>query len=234
MTTSDTRPLTDTSAARRRRPGLRRLAAVGATSCALLALAGCGGSADTASSDAAPAGAGSGDAATADAYRECLAKHGLELPAMGEGGAPPGAPPADGAEPGAAPQAPPDGDAFAAAQEACADLAPEGGMGGPGGGGQGGMGQGGMDTEALQAYTECLTENGVELVQPDAATGDGSGAAGQPPSGGPGGIAELDESDPGVAACAELRPDLPERPPTDGATAPADEDAATGASAEAS
>ena len=54
-------------------------------------------------------------------------------PPAGDGGAPPqggtppsGAPAAGGGSGGAAPQAPPgvDGDTWAAAQEACADLAP--------------------------------------------------------------------------------------------------------------
>ena len=202
---------------------------------ALLVLAGCGG-ADAASSTDSSA-EGDTSAATEDemaAYQECLADQGVELPEMPAGGAPSGdgaqpEPPAEGAEPpadGEAPMGGPGGEgvdreAFAAAQEACAELAPEGmAEGGPGAtaGSPGGAGG-----EELQAYLDSLEEQGV-------ATGQG----GQ--GGGPG---QLDESDPAVAACAELRPEMPSGSPgaagggTDGAAADdaAGDDAAADGSA---
>jgi len=114
---------------------------------ALLGLAACGTSTDTGTSAAAAsASAEADDAATPDgtelaAYQSCLEENGVSMPerpgggagAALEGGAPPqggtapqgGTPPPGG--PGGSPdQAPPgvDADTWAAAQEACSDLAP--------------------------------------------------------------------------------------------------------------
>jgi hypothetical protein len=78
-----------------------------------------------------------------------------------------------------------DASAFAAAQEACADLRPSGGPGGMGAGGAG------IDSSALAAYTSCLTDHDVTLASPAD-------------------LRTLDSSDPTVAAaletCAPLRP----------------------------
>ena len=110
---------------------------------ALLGLAACGTSTDTGTSAAAAsasAEAPADDAATPDgtelaAYQSCLEENGVSMPerpgggagAAPEGGVPPqgGTPPSGG--PGGSPdQAPPgvDVDTWAAAQEACSDLAP--------------------------------------------------------------------------------------------------------------
>lgn len=200
MSDNDEIPSSPTTTATRRRRGGRAWAAIAGASLAMVVLAGCGGSDSAAGSDGAAASSG-GSSGDMEAYQACLAENGVELPDMGSGTPPQGgqAPaagemPEGGAPGGGVPGG--DSDAFAKAQDACADLAPAGGMGG-------GMGQGGPNSEEFQAYTDCLTENGVELTQPDAGA-----EGGQPGAGGPGGIAGLDESDPGVAACADLKPDM--------------------------
>lgn len=112
---------------------------------ALVGLAACGTSTDTTSTAAASSAAAAqpsaadGDDTDADDtdmadYRSCLEENGVtmpEPPAGGggvppQGGTPPSGAPAAGGPGGAARQAPPgvDGDTWAAAQEACADLAP--------------------------------------------------------------------------------------------------------------
>lgn len=211
----------------RRRPLARAVCAVmlGGT----LLLSACGGGADatgtTAAASSSDENAASASEST-DAFRECLVENGVELPETGQGGPPAdGAAPAEPPEDGAAPTdgaAPPQDDAFAAAQEACADLAPEGGPGGMAGG------PGGMGGEEMQAYTDCLTEQGVELPERTAPSADDGAGTGTPPAGGPGGFADLDESDPGVAACADLRPEMPERPTDQGTTS--DSESSTGTS----
>ena len=117
---------------------------------ALVGLAACGTSTDTTSAAAAssavaaqPSAAdddtdgddtdGDDDTDMAD-YRTCLEENGVTMPeppaggggAPPQGGTPPSGAPAAGGSGGAARQAPPgvDGDTWAAAQEACADLAP--------------------------------------------------------------------------------------------------------------
>jgi hypothetical protein len=122
----------------------------------LVGLAACG--TGTSTDPAAGTGASTSGTASAQpgapsdtavaAYVSCLQQNGVTLPERPDGGTPPQgaggtppsgapAPPADGARgggpggPGAAGQAPPgvDADAWAAAQEACADLVPAAGSG---------------------------------------------------------------------------------------------------------
>lgn len=185
----------------------RGLAAASLLVVAPLSLAACGGS-SSASTSTAKAGNSSGtgnqaSAADMQAYRECLAKNGVSMPT----------PPADGeASPsGQSEQTPPsmpDQSTMQAAQKACADLAPAGGMnpgGAPGAGGQ-----------EMQAYTQCLTEKGVTLPDrsqsgaPPANPGSNEAGATQPSDRGPFG---LDTSDPtvkaAVAACADVAPKMP-------------------------
>lgn len=196
----------------RRRPGRRWRAGAAAVVLALapLGLAACGGD-----DDASAAADSNGAASSSDmeAFQQCLAENGVEMGAPpsqdGSGGS--------GASGGGTQGSMPDREAMQKAQEACADLMPEGmGQGGPG------MGPGG-GSEELQAYTECLSENGVEVQGPgsgggeppsDQAPSDGSdgsdGADRQPPSGS---MFGLDSSDPEVAAameaCADLEPSMP-------------------------
>jgi hypothetical protein len=113
---------------------------------ALLGLAACGTSTDTSTSAAASASAeapadDADDAPDTDlaAYQSCLEENGVSMPEPAERGAPPqgGTPPQDGTPPSGAPragggpggspgQSPPgvDDGTWAAAQEACSDLAP--------------------------------------------------------------------------------------------------------------
>lgn len=178
------------------------------TAAAVLAfapLAACGGDdtdAAAASSDSSGAAVGSGDM---QAFQECLAENHIEI------GGPPGQG-GDGEQPAA-----PDQDAMAQAQEACGDLMPDGGPGG-GAGGPGGMGG-----EELQAWTDCLADNGVEMTQPEPGEMPADGEApdaGEMPAAGEGGTPfGLDTSDPEVAAaveaCADLQPEMGQ-PPSDG------------------
>jgi hypothetical protein len=180
----------------------RAVAAASVLAVAPLSLAACGGG------DAAAGATSQAGADDFAAFQQCLAENGVEM----------GAPPDQGGAGGGDAAQMPDQEAMAQAQEACADLAPEGmGQGGPG------MGQGGPGGEELTAYVECLADNGVEV--------EGPGAGGEPPSGEPptggeapndgeagappegGAMFGLDESDPEVAAaieaCAELAPEPP-------------------------
>lgn len=185
-----------------------------------LGLAACGG-ADSAASDSAASGraASSGDTASSadmQAYTDCLAANGVELPSRPTDGSPP--------EAGGTPPSMPDQDAMASAEEACADLAPEGGFGSGGGAPGGGAPGGGAD---MAEYTSCLEDNGVTVPEPGQGRGQGAppedgsaDRAGTPPVDG-GSPMGLDTSDPTVAAaveaCASL---LPERPSQPGADAP--------------
>ena len=104
---------------------------------ALLTLAACGGSDENvaaAPDDAAAAAPGS----DMQAFQECLADNGVEM----------GAPRSQDGSSDGSPPSMPDQEAMQQAQEACADLMPEGmGGGGPG------MGAGGGGTGEMQAYT---------------------------------------------------------------------------------
>jgi hypothetical protein len=105
--------------------------------------------------------AATGDAATDEdrqAFSDCLAEQGVELP---EGGFPGGAPDADGGTPPSMPEGgdlalPEGGDpgAMQDAMAACGDLLPAGGPGG---------GLPDVDQEALRVYTSCLEDHGVTL-----------------------------------------------------------------------
>ncbi len=185
--------------ARRRR--WRAVAAASVLALAPVSLAACGG-------DGAASATGSGEAASStdlEAFQQCLAENGVEM----------GAPPQQGSESNGTPPSMPDQDAMQQAQEACADLAPEGmGMGQ----GQGGPGMGAGGSEEMQAYTECLSENGVDVATPGA--GGGEPPSGEPPAAGDDSTATtsgapfgLDTSDPEVAAaveaCADLEPSMP-------------------------
>jgi hypothetical protein len=216
---------TERSASRRRRSRRwRAVAAASVLALAPLSLAACGGDDAAAGASSQAGAAGAEDLA---AFQECLAENGVEM------GAPPDQSGAEGGvEGGEAGQVP---DRDAQAQEACADLAPEGmGQGGPG------MGQGGPGGEELTAYVECLADNGVEVELPGSGgappvgepPADGEAPAadegGAPPQGGA--MLGLDESDPEVAAAVEACADLaPEGPagaaPTDGTSDGAGSDA---------
>ncbi len=202
MTTTTTEHRHPRTATARRRSRWTAMTAVAVL--AFAPLAACGGddtdaSAADASSDAT--GAGSGDM---QAFQDCLAENGVEM----------GGPPADGAD-GEQPAAP-DQEAMAQAQEACGDLMPEGGPGGAGG-------PGGMGGEEMQAWTDCLADNGVEMTQPDRGELPSDGETPDPgdmPDAGEGGTPfGLDTSDPEVAAaveaCADLQPEMGQ-PPSDG------------------
>ena len=76
------------------------------------------------------------------AARECLAENGVELPA-------------DGERPDRDEITDEQREAFQAAREACADVLPDRGRFGHGP-------RGNVDPEELQAFKDCLTENGVE------------------------------------------------------------------------
>lgn len=155
------------------------LALVGLTACG-----GSPSSADSASaavvsapSNAALSG-GAGAAPDFTAYRSCMADNGVTLPDLGQppgaggAGAPPsgmarglpsgmpsGAPAAGGFPGGGFPGGGlPDGvsqETFDAATAACADLAPQGGPGGPVT----------IDESALAAFASCLTDNGVTIPE---------------------------------------------------------------------
>lgn len=176
---------------------------------------------------------GANSANDMQAYIDCLADNGVEMPSRpGDGGQPPGSntqstdAQSTDSESTRTPPSMPDQSAMTKAREACADLAPQGGMG-PGGQG----GPGGAD---MQAYAKCLSENGVTISQPG--QGDGGPPQGEPPSGGGNGTPPslpdgaqasgerrqgggtpfgLDTSDPtvkkAVEACADLAPSFPNR-----------------------
>lgn len=169
----------------------------------LLVLSACGGSSDTATpaSTAPAAASGAAGEAPADleAFRSCLADNGVTL---GDGGGiPSGMPssmpsgmPSGGPGPGGMPGGLPEGvdqEAFDAATAACADLAPQGG---PGGGARALP-----DDTALAAYRSCLGDHDVVVGE------------------NPQALAELDRSDPAVAAametCAPLLPAGPNPSP---------------------
>lgn len=112
------------------------------------------------------AGAAQGGAAGFEAYRSCMADHGVDFPDFRNGnggppsGRPAGAPPSGGAGDGQRQPLPvPSGvdqQAFDAAEQACQDLRPTLGQGGPGGPG--------IDASALAAFRSCLADHGVTLT----------------------------------------------------------------------
>lgn len=161
-----------------------------------LALAGCGSSGEEATTQdtggvTTTAPAATGDSATDEdrqAFADCLAEQGVELP---EGGFP-GAPDADGGTP---PSLPEGGDpgAMQDAMAACGDLLPAGGPSGD-------LPE--VDQEALRVYTSCLEDHGVTLPT-FGAPGDG------PPTTGDDSTAPTLDPDTVAAqeACAPLAPE---------------------------
>ena len=194
---------------RRRRSAL--VAAVVTVAASALMLPACGGDDDTAADSSAAQSTNSADpGSTMDEFQQCMADNGVDF-----GGQQPAE---DG---GTRPSI--DQDAMEQAQEACGDLMPEGGARGQGGPG------GGLDSEALQAWTDCLADNGVEVEMPGAGGPPAGGDMPEPPAEGevpdsqPDGerpdaesMFGLDTSDPEVAAaidsCKELQPDVGDRP----------------------
>ncbi|MFD5510458.1 hypothetical protein ACFWIB_22100 [Streptomyces sp. NPDC127051] len=154
------------------------LSAVALAACGLL-LAGCAsgaGAASTAASASASA-APSPDAKAMDAYRQCLARHGVTMAPRPTGTRGPGAGAGGGgggggwggASGGPGRRASADPQRNEAAQ-ACADLRPQfnGRGGGPGG-----------DSSAMKAFTSCLKDHGVVLPS---ATPNAPGMRGFPTS----------------------------------------------------
>ncbi|MFF4104761.1 hypothetical protein [Streptomyces sp. NPDC001903] len=135
------------------------LSAVALAACGLL-LAGCSsgaGAARTAAGGSASASASaspSSDAKAMDAYRQCLARHGVTMAPRPTGSRGPGGGGWDGASGGPGRRASADPQRSAASQ-ACADLRPQSG-------GRGG-GPGGGDGSALKAFSSCLKDHGVVL-----------------------------------------------------------------------
>ncbi|GHE39259.1 hypothetical protein CP980_31565 [Streptomyces vinaceus] len=133
------------------------LSAVALAACGLL-LAGCSsgaGAVRTAASASASASASSSpDAKAMDAYRQCLAQHGVTTAPRPTGTRGPGGGGWGGASGGPGRRASPDPQRGAAAQ-ACADLRPQ--FNGRGGG------SGGGDGSAMKAFTSCLKDHGVVL-----------------------------------------------------------------------
>jgi hypothetical protein len=196
-----------------------------AAAAAAVALAGCGGgsgavtaaggpSTSTAVAGTAAASGSStaaGDPAARDAYRSCLAEHGVTLPQRtpGQGG-----PPSTVA---GATRSTIDPTAMEAAQTACASLRPAG----QGGFGQGGAGNG-QFRQAYQAYLSCLADHGVTVPSTAATAATAPSTNASPPGGGrPDGFNQptFDQNDPTFQAanqvCGVL---LPARPGTDGST----------------
>ena len=209
-------------------------------------LTACGGSTSTAAPQTTTAGAGTttvaaGQAATANAtltaeqqaalqaYRQCLRDNGgigggLGGRQPGQGGQPPtgGQTPADAQPPTSIDPA-----TVTKAQEACAAQLPAGMdpttalTAGRGQRGQGPAGQvGGFDPTALQAYTSCLTDNGVNIATPPSTTAAANQTPGQggPRGGGAfGGLAGIDRTSPEfIAANEKCKVLLPEGFPAGG------------------
>ena len=153
--------------------------------------AACGTGSSTTTAGGATATTGGDGQASRQAYRDCLAQNGVNLPARGQGsdqGGPPGTnadgtpsgdpnggPPADGTPDagnfprgqGTIPGV--DQATMDAARQACKDLQPTGGFGGGGGGGGG---------TAFQAYASCMKDHGVTVPS----RGNGSTDTSTPPS----------------------------------------------------
>jgi hypothetical protein len=143
---------------------LRAGASVAALASGALLLAACGshssGSAapdakSSAPASASSAAAASGGAAAMEAYRDCLARHGVKLPGFSPGAHPSGRPSGGfrggfGRGTGGASADP----ETQKAAQACASVRPT--FHGPGG-------PGGADSSAIQAFKSCLKDHGVTL-----------------------------------------------------------------------
>ncbi|MFI1153358.1 hypothetical protein [Streptomyces sp. NPDC020817] len=153
------------------------LSAVALAACGLL-LAGCSsgtGAASTAAGASASAAASpSSGAGTMEAYRQCLAQHGVTMAPRPTGSRGPGGGGGGGgwggASAGPGRRAPADPRRNEATQ-ACADLRPQSG-------GRGG-GPGGGDGSAMKAFTGCLKDHGVVLPS---ASPNAPGSSGFPTS----------------------------------------------------
>lgn len=148
-------------------------------------LAGCGGGNDSAAATNTTTAEGAAAGGDADAFRDCLKEHGVDLPDdIGQGGPGQGQPPTDGQ----APTGPPSGGQpfgddpeLQEAFNACQDQAPAGALGGA------------PDSQALQAYSSCLRDHGVDI--PDQSTSTSTGQPAAPPT--------FDRNDPDFAAASE-------------------------------
>ncbi|WP_053730205.1 hypothetical protein [Streptomyces sp. WM6378] len=196
----------------KRRPATARTAiavraAVSATAvaaCGLL-LAACSSSAAAPSTQAKPAASSSAGAKGMDAYRQCLAQHGVTMaPRPSGSGRPEGA-----GRPSGAARRPGAGGGFGGfgggasadpaqrqAAQACASQRPQF------------NGRGGGDSTAMKAFTSCLNDHGVVL--PSASPGAGGGMRG------------LNTSDPksaqAFAVCKALLPQRHSGAPSPSAT----------------
>ncbi|MFF2197735.1 hypothetical protein [Streptomyces sp. NPDC058157] len=163
-----------------------------------LLLAGCGSGSGGAAKAAAGSTAPSPGATSADAYRQCLAQHGVTPAPRPSGSRGPGGGPGGWGQgsrgPGGGPSADPKRQEAA---QACASLRPQFG-GGRGGGGDG---------SAMKAFTGCLKDHGVALPS---ASPNAPGMRGFP------------TSDPASAqafeTCKALLPQRPHATPTPGTT----------------
>jgi hypothetical protein len=180
---------------------LIRTSAFAAGAVFVFLLAGCGGSSSPSSAASAtttPTTTKGSSSAQQSAFRECLSKQGVTLPAgLGNGGpGGNGAPPEGGPPAGDTPGGPPGslpaggGEKFQKALQACGNLAPAGGNG---------FG-GNRNPEALKAYTSCLSDHGVAVP---------TSTSGSTPAR-PGGELGALRSDPKFAAANKVcRPLLP-------------------------
>jgi hypothetical protein len=203
------------------RTAVRAGAFVAALASGAFALTACS-SGSSSSADAKPSGTATGSAAATgsatgggaqamDAYRQCLAQHGLNLPTFQRpsGGARPSGRPSGGAGrgfggggfPGFGGASP--DPATQKALQACASKRPQFG-------GRGGGPGGGVNSSAFQAFTSCLKDHGVTLptASPGASNAPGAGR-------GFGAFRGLNTADPKTAkaydTCKAL---LPQRPTT--------------------
>jgi hypothetical protein len=175
--------------------------------------AACGGKSSATSTSGSTASSGS---AAFTAYRDCLTKHGVKLPARPSGttnGTRPTFDPSQAFAPGAGGDSgTPSGTspgrgrfsndpAFAAASKACASLRPSGGFGG----GFGGRGSAGL--QAFQAFASCMKDHGITIPT----RGGSAGATGSTTTSGP--TTTLDRNTPAYAAayaaCKALLPTTP-------------------------
>lgn len=201
---------------------LRAGASVAVLASGALLLAACSsGSSGSGSPDAkssAPASASaakSGGAAGVEAYRDCLAQHGVKLPSFSPGAGRPSGRPSD--RPSGRPSGG-FGGGFGAglggasadpqtqkAVQACASLRPQFNRGAGGG----------ADSSAFQAFTSCLKDHGVTLpsASPRSPGSASPGSTSRPRGGGFFGAGGLDTSDPKTAeAYNTCKPLLPQRP----------------------
>ncbi|MFE4859065.1 hypothetical protein [Streptomyces sp. NPDC056670] len=199
----------------KRRPATARAAiaaraavsAAAVAACGLL-LAACSSSAASGSAQAKPTASASATAKGMDAYRQCLAQHGVTMAPRPSGSARPkgaGGPSGATRRPGGG------GGGFGGfgggasadpaqrqAAQACASERPQ----------FNGRGGGGADSTAMKAFTSCLKDHGVVL--PSASPGAGGGMRG------------LNTADPKSAAalqvCKALLPQRRSAPPTPSAS----------------